>query len=180
MRVISAADAAKVGTFQEFADLFDGNAGEINDHNGFSLLMYSMMNQENVMDKVKIITFLLDHGSDVNITDKSNRKNALHILLFSLKRPNVEYLMTIVKLLVEHGIDVNAQDKYGAVPIKYLVTQNHLDLHETDEVYKYLLVHGANPYLKDIFEKSPVDYANEYSWRSDFIDVVKEYEADGN
>ncbi|MGA3439575.1 ankyrin repeat domain-containing protein, partial [Lactiplantibacillus plantarum] len=30
--------------------------------------------------------------------------------------------------------------------------------------------------LKDGFGKSCLDYAKEYSWRNDFLDIVKEYE----
>ncbi|KRL85070.1 hypothetical protein FC50_GL001864 [Lacticaseibacillus pantheris DSM 15945 = JCM 12539 = NBRC 106106] len=93
---------------------------------------------------------------------------------------NVEYIMSIMKLLVERGINLNGQDKDGAVPIKYLVTNNALPLYENDGIYKCLLEHGASPHLRDNFGKSPVDYANKLKFRSDFIDVVKEYEANEN
>ncbi|WKF84405.1 ankyrin repeat domain-containing protein [Lacticaseibacillus pantheris] len=180
MKILTVFDAASEGTFQDFQELFNGDVNEVNKYTGLSVLMYCMLNNKLIDDKLKIIKFLIKNGADVNRIDKKLRRNALHVLTFTEMRPNVDYLLTVVKLLVEAGIDVNAQDKFGATPIKYLVTLNKLGSHEIDDVFKYLLAHGANPYLKDVFGKSPLDYANEYSWRSDFVDVVKEYEADGN
>lgn len=180
MRIKSVYEAAMWGTYQQFTDFFDGNINEIDKESGFTLLIASMVNQEMLTDKMEIIRFLLDNGADVNLFSQFEHQNALHVLFLSSETPNVDYLMTVVEQLVERGIDINARDKDGAVPIKYLVTNDFLPLHENDVLYRYLLDHGANPYLKDVSGKSPVDYAKKLQFRSDFLDVVSEYEANGN
>lgn len=40
-------------------------------------------------------------------------------------------------------------------------------------------MHGADYKSRDKFGKSCVDYSNEYSWRNDVAEIIKEFE-DGN
>lgn len=42
-----------------------------------------------------------------------------------------------------------------------------------------LLQKSLNYRLKDVFDKSCIDYAEEYSWRNRFLEIVKEFK-DGN
>ena len=80
------------------------------------------------------------------------------------------------QLLVENGIDVNSVDKYGHVPLFYAVFDNDLDTKENEELYFYLLKAGSDYRLRDPFGKSIIDYARETNERTDFLDIVKEYE----
>lgn len=41
-------------------------------------------------------------------------------------------------------------------------------------VYKYLLNVGSDYKIKDSFEKSCIDYAQELTWRTEFINLTKE------
>ena len=85
------------------------------------------------------------------------------------------YMLEIVKMLVNKGIDVNAEDKFGAIPLSYAVTVNKLKTEQMKDIYSYLLEQGADAWHKDSFGKSCVDYATEYVWRNDFIQILKEY-----
>ena len=42
-----------------------------------------------------------------------------------------------------------------------------------------LLQKSSNYRLRDVFDKSCINYAEEYSWRNRFLEIVKEFE-DGN
>ena len=81
-----------------------------------------------------------------------------------------------MKLLVEAGIDVNAVDKFGSIPMTYSVTLLKLPTDELEPLYKLLLEAGSDYKLKNKSGKSCLDYAEEYSWRSSLLDIIKEYE----
>lgn len=129
-------------------------------------------------EKIKIIKFLISEGIDINYTTKKEKRNALHCLNFGLYRPNPDYALEVTKLLVENGIDVNAFDKYHAIPLDYAITINKLPTEKLKILYCYLLEKGSKYDSKDVFGKSCLDYAKEYSWRNGFLDIVKEYEND--
>ena len=82
----------------------------------------------------------------------------------------------MVKLLIEAGIDVNAVDKFGSIPMTYSVTLLKLATEELEPLYKLLLEAGSDYKLKNKSGKSCLDYAEEYSWRSSLLDIIKEYE----
>jgi ankyrin repeat protein len=84
--------------------------------------------------------------------------------------------MKVTKLLVENGVDINQIDEYGAIPLKYAITLNKLSTDDLKELYMYLLKQGSDYMHKDRFNKSCLDYAEEYSWRNDFIKIVEEFE----
>ena len=46
---------------------------------------------------------------------------------------------------------------------------------ELKELFMYLLKNGADYESKDNFNNSCLDYANQFIWRNDFIDIVEEY-----
>ena len=45
---------------------------------------------------------------------------------------------------------------------------------EMKEIYVMLIQAGSDYKKKDTFQKSCLDYAQEYSWRNGFIDIVRE------
>lgn len=47
---------------------------------------------------------------------------------------------------------------------------------DNKELFLYLLRVGSDYKNKDEFGKSCLDYAEEYFWRNDFLDLVKEFE----
>ena len=118
---------------------------------------------------------MISEGIDINFTDKRDKRNALHIFYFNVLRPDNEYMLEITKILVENGIDVNRMDKYNAIPLKYAITITKLATQDIKSIYQYLLEKGSDYNNKDVFEKDCVDYANEYSWRNDVIEIIKEF-----
>ena len=164
------------GTFKEFKNFYHGEINQVNKNLNLNLLQMALTNDEQPEEKMKIIEFLLRKGIDINYQDKKDHRNALHMFYFWVLRPTIEYETTITNLLIENGVDVNQVDKYNAIPMKYAITVNQLDTVENKGMYQALLAAGSDYNRKDKFGKSILDYAKEYSWRNDFIEIVDEFE----
>jgi len=176
MVIVDIFDAARDGTYKEFLSFYSGKVNLTDKHTGLNLLCQVLCNDKNSDDKLKIIEFLISEGIDINFKDKKMDRNALHTFYFGVWRPNPDYMFEVTKLLVENGIDINAKDKYNAIPLKYAVT---LTKHPTEMIrstYEYLLIQGSDYKNKDVFDKSCIDYSNEYSWRNDVIKIIEEIE----
>lgn len=88
------------------------------------------------------------------------------------------------ELLINHGFNVNAQDKQGSTPLHWICSEGRPKLlryfekakvnirnrhgstplhwavfHKQYECVKWLLTHGADPYVRDESNQQPVDYA---------------------
>lgn len=176
MRVTDVFDAARDGTYEQFLEYYSGDVNLVNENLGMNLLCLALVNDENPIDKLKIVQFLISEGININFTDEKDRRNALHTFYFNTLRPSVEYLQEITRLLVEAGVNVNGKDRFGSIPLKYLITITKLPTEDIREIYKYLLECGSDYNNKDIFGKSCIEYAKEYSWRNNFVEIVKEYE----
>ena len=177
MKIINIFDAVREGTYEEFLSFYKGNPNEYSETLGLNLLHLSLVNDKLPDEKIKIIAFLIKEGADLNWIDKKNKRNALHQFYFSVMRPTPEYMFEITKILTENNIDVNCQDKFGAIPLKYSLTIVKLPTIEIKNTYEHLLKVGSDYNIKDNFCKSCLDYAKEYSWRNDFLEIVKELQA---
>ena len=176
LKITNVFDAVRDGTYEEFMNFYTGNINEVSERLGLNLLSLAVVNDKNPNEKLKIIKFLISEGIDINFTDEKDKRNALHIFYFNVLRPFGEYMLEVTKLLVENGVDVNGVDKYNTIPLKYAITITKLATKDIKLIYKYLLEQGSAYNHKDIFEKSCVDYANEYSWRNGVIEIIKEFE----
>lgn len=176
MRIINIFDAVRDGTYEQFLSFYSGNINIISETLEMNLLGLALVNDKLPDQKIKIIEFLLDKGIDINYVDKKNKRNALHQFYFSVMRPTPEYMLKVTKILISHGINVNCLDKYDAIPLKYAITVVKNSTQDIKLVYKYLIENGSNYNIKDKFGKSCLDYANEYVWRNDFIEIVEEFE----
>jgi len=176
LKITNVFDAVRDGTYEEFINFYNGNINVISESLGLNLLSLALVNDKNPNEKLKIINFLISERIDINFRDKKDKRNALHVFYFNVLRPSGEYMLEVTKILVRDGIDVNGVDKYNAIPLKYAITITKKATNDIKSIYKYLLEQGSNYNHKDIFEKSCLDYANEYSWRNDFIEIIKEFE----
>lgn len=176
MKIVNVFDAVKDGSYDEFIALYNGEINQINDYTKLNLLLTAVVNDHNMDEKKKIIKFLIANGIDINFKDEKSKRNALHTLYFNVMRGNASYIYDITTILIENGIDINAIDKYESIPLKYAITVNKLKTEDMKDVYMYLLKNGSDYGHKDCFQKSCIDYAEEYSWRNDFNAIVKEYE----
>lgn len=175
MIIVNVFDAAKEGNFEEFKRLYNGDINQVNQYTELNLLLTALVNDCNPEDKNEIVQFLLKNGIDINFRDAKYKRNALHTFFFNVMRGEPSYMLEIVRMLIENGIDINAEDKFEAIPLSYAVTVNKLKTEQMKEIYKYLLKMGADAWHKDTFGKSCIDYAIEYSWRNDFIQIAEEF-----
>lgn len=176
MKITDAFDAVRDGTFEEFKKFYKGNINIVHGDLGLNLLSMAVVNDKNKEEKLKIMKFLISEGININFVDGIFLRNALHNFYFNVLRSTPDYMLQVTELLVENGIDINAMDKFGAIPLKYAITVNKLPTNEISGVYKYLIKKGSRYDLKDGFDKSCQDYAQEYSWRNDFLSLIKEDE----
>lgn len=140
------------------------------DSNGWSALLYASENEP-----PEALQLLLDHGADPTITVRGHnplRNAAFRGLVGNLKvlldtkayrgpEASQEALMqatwtghdAAVQFLIDQGADVNSCDQYGATPLMVAVGSEHLT------TAKLLLRRGANPGMRDMKGRGPLDYA---------------------
>lgn len=174
MRIINVFDAAIDGRYEDFISKLNGNINLINKYTGLNLLQTAVLSEVFLDDKISIIKYLISHGVDINYLERKNRRNALHLFYFEIGRLPPKYIQEVTKLLIKAGIDINAKDRYHANPLKYAVTNLTHPTQDIRSVYEYLIQMGADYRNKDIFNKSCLDYAKEFSWRNDFLNIVEE------
>ena len=175
MILVDIFDAAREGNWDAFQKFFDGNINQVNPHSDcYNLLQLAVTSTENPEGRLAIIRFLLEHGIDLDYREKKFQRNALHIAFFGFRKGNIEYLQKQTELLIAAGMDVNATDKFDAIPMKYAITISKHTTEEMKKIYAMLIRAGSDYKKKDTFQKSCLDYAQEYSWRNGVIDIVKE------
>lgn len=172
-------DAAREGDWVAFQKYYVGEINQIEPNSNFNLLQLAVTSTKNSKDRLAIIRFLLENGIALNYREKKYQRNALHIAFFGFLKGDIEHLKHQTILLISAGIDVNTIDKFGAIPLKYAITIAKHPTEEMQEIYAMLIRAGSNYKMKDIFQKSCLDYAQEYFWRSGFLDIVKEIETNG-
>lgn len=98
----------------------------------------------------EMIEMLVSNGAEVNARDRSNRTPIFQAALFGHS--------AVVDRLVASGAEIDAKDINGCTALCFIakaeIKQPNL------EVVKQLLVHKANPNIKDIFGSSPLSYAS--------------------
>ena len=176
MKIINIFDAVYEGIATEFFKYYDNNINQINKFTNLNLLSTVILNDNHPADRLKIIKYLLHNGIDVNYTEPEYNRNVLHTMFFNFVQGSVKFYYDATKILIEYSADVNKTDKYNAIPLKYAITSPKLPTNELHNIYLLLLQNGSNYNLKDIFGKSCLDYSKEYTWRNEFINIVKEYE----
>ena len=176
MILVDIFDAAREGDWDAFQKFFNGNINQINQHSNYNLLQLVVTSTENPEDRLAILRFLLENGIDLDYRDKKFQRNALHIAFFGFRKGDLEYLKNQTELLISAGVDVNAVDKFDAIPLKYAITISKHTTEEMKEIYEMLIRSGSDYKKKDTFQKSCLDYAQEYSWRNGFVEIVKEIE----
>jgi ankyrin repeat protein len=110
--------------------------------------------------KTEAVAFLLARGADPNLKDDSG-STALHFAV-SAEGSGA----AIVRALLDAGADVNGQDSDGATPLMTAVNQSNLD------AVKLLLLHRADPKLKDHSGKAALDIAVESQSTPDGATII--------
>lgn len=116
--------------------------------------------------------FLIEHGADVNATDKNGWT--------ALMRAAYAGALPFVRLLLEHGAKVNAQAPGGLTALMGAVSEPifQLGIHGQDGVatVQLLLANGADANARDVRGKSVLAYAetNEQPTKSKIILLLKQ------
>ena len=121
-----------------------------------------MCKEDKYDERIKIISYLIKEGIDVNKVGGKAKGNALHILYSSSNQVDENYLMSVTKELVSAGIDINQKDKYGAIPFSNLIA-GKIDNKLVEKIFCYLY-------------KTGLDYAKKFSWRMDVVELMEKYE----
>lgn len=84
--------------------------------------------------KLELVNWLINLGADVNASQLSDGKTALHTAILNKHS-------SVAKLLIEKSVDINKGDKDLATPLYYSVQSTDYD---SNQLTKYLIDNGAN------------------------------------
>jgi hypothetical protein len=105
--------------------------------------------------KSDAVSFLLNHGADVNSSDNLN-------FLYTPLHLAAEYrLLEEAQMLLERGADINARAKWGSTPLHSLLrSSNYMgEEHDYLRFVRFLLEHGANVNAQDEYHTTPLHVA---------------------
>mmetsp|Transcript_20126 Transcript_20126/g.24928 ORF Transcript_20126/g.24928 Transcript_20126/m.24928 type:complete len:779 (-) Transcript_20126:273-2609(-) len=95
------------------------------------------------MEWVATCRLLLEHGANPNARDVAG-----YSLLHHVSNSENDHCLSMCSLLCsEFGADPNIRNRFGTVPLRDIVLQNHV------KMAKILLEHGADPSLEDTSER---------------------------
>jgi ankyrin repeat protein len=115
------------------------------DEDGRTPLMYAILAE---IPDLKMIEYLLNHGADANAAEYAGWR-PLH---FAARDRKPE----IVETLLARGAVVDPLDAHGNTPLSHCITSSYP---WNPAVADVLLAHGADPYRKNNYGKSPIDVA---------------------
>lgn len=111
--------------------------------------------------KIKVVSWLLEHGADV----KDQHKDASIPLHDALSEGHKTTAIT--ELLIGHGADVNLQNCMGSSPLHIAVLGNSMDL------ASLLLSHGSDPELRNANKETPLVLAQKLRRPAELIYLLK-------
>lgn len=177
MKIINLNDSLTEACFDSFINFFDKDkVNLVTSSSTLNSLELVLARGTNIQDRIKIARYLIDSGIEVNYIDKKNKRNALHYLFSNVLRADVSFYLEATQILIENSININQKDKYGAIPLSYAIANVKLDSKTMKPVYMLLLKNGSNYNDADNYGNSCLDYASKFSWRTEFLEFVKEFE----
>jgi len=156
----------------EVAEALIKNGAKVNVQNyiGETPLLNAIYYYGRYKQDPKIISTMLAAGANPN-TYASSYRNSLNGGVTPLMLAIDVDAYALVPELIKAGAYVNAQNNRGMSALHMLSSNNNK---ETLAATSELLQAGANPYLKNIDDKRPVDFARE-QYNYDFIKTVGTY-----
>lgn len=98
--------------------------------------------------EIRLLSYLLAHGVDVDTRTQYGES--------LLGAAAAAGQMEAARMLIAHGAKLNTRtDITLTTPLTEGAQMNHTDMVEL------LLDHGANPHVRDVFNRTPLDWANE-------------------
>ncbi|KAL9952035.1 hypothetical protein ACROYT_G039235 [Oculina patagonica] len=182
-----AASAGNVRTLQELLNQ-GADANATTDYDGRTALHIAC-----VEGNSEAVKFLLQHGASTQVRDRFNSSPLDDAIKFrhkeivkTLRKAGAELMKTTMETAVElcrlaaknrvddllvwqlAGVDLNACDYDKRTPLHVAVSRNNV------ETVAFLLEHGVNPYLRDVFGSTPLDNAKSYDLEN-IIGMLEEY-----
>lgn len=111
----------------------------------------------------KSLSTLLKYDADINAKDR-NMKTPLH---YAAQEGYIEGIKILVKRYESMRIDINTVEIKGRTPLHLAAMRGHL------EAVKYLVKHGADPLLKDLSQKLPIQLAQQAN-KMDVVDFLND------
>ena len=173
-----------------------GSNTNIADTNGKTCLMYAV---DAVCSK-EVLQALIDHGADVNATDKNNRTaligactkrllDAIHVLLKAGSDTNIadkdgntclmdavvgDCSCEVLQTIIDHGADVNAANKASHTAITIAYSMRHVDaIHR-------LLKAGSDTNIADMNGKTYLMYAVDGDCSEELLETIIDHGPDVN
>jgi ankyrin repeat protein len=109
---------------------------------------------------LEVVIWLLSKGAKISHQDR-NGMTALHFAVQEKHREVAGYLL-------EHGAAVDVKDIHGNTPLWRAAFQARKEY----EFVSLLVAHGANPHLKNLAQRSPMDFALQIG-DADLVAVLK-------
>ncbi len=104
---------------------------------------------------IEAAELLLKHGANPNILNYMG-KSSFHLL----EQPYTREDLIIAELLLKYNADPNSKD-WNSNTILHEIANNYIDMLSFNDIYEKMinlvLYHGANPYIKNIWENTPID-----------------------
>ncbi|MDX1924053.1 MAG: ankyrin repeat domain-containing protein [Rickettsiaceae bacterium] len=101
----------------------------------------------------EVAKFLIEHGADVNAADYRG-----YSLLSYLARYDSKY-HEFGQFLIDNGADINGRDVLGLESRSGSYPLHNACKSRSADFARMLLSNGANPNLKDAFNRTPFDYS---------------------
>ncbi len=114
---------------------------------------YSALHVACLFGHEKLVEQLVSRSALINLNaDNESRATPLHAAVMFREEDAAE---RIVRLLVDNGAELNAKQRGGTTPLHHAVARGSTTL------VKCLIELGADPFLKDDFQRSPADLSRE-------------------
>lgn len=140
-------------------------------YKGKSLLFYAMSNND-AESRYRIVTFLIDLGTDVLCLNEEN-ETLLHVL-FSRVKQNIAQTTDMCERLLQKGVDINQLDKKNRSAIQYVINMNFSDK-ELSVLYKVIFSKATvNVTTKNAWGVSPLEMAEKLPYRSELMKLLLE------
>jgi hypothetical protein len=116
-------------------------------------------------DHAEVVSYLLDHGADVNAHGKGEVVDRTALMAAASNGAHVN----IVRLLVDKGADVNTRGELGWTALIWAAREGDI------ECVKYLLSKGADPHIKALDDKTVIELTEETDSANRFaiVEILK-------
>ena len=175
MPITDVFDAAQHGTYDEFCARYAGDPNVADGVVGHRLLTYAVLGRQDESERERVIARVLADGADVNLTTKKGEDCLMLCLKQGARWWSPEGLAWLTRMLVASGLDVSRRDAWGNDALMLSVRNTKGESAGLVPVWQGLLGAGADPTVAGPQGKSALDWAGEFAWRHEFLDVARGY-----